>query len=57
VGLGVWANEGSFGCEAFARALGQPNVPEYVSAIFSLFSVLEQQKFYCKSVSQSFFLQ
>jgi len=27
-------NEGSFGCEAVARVLGQPNVPEYVSAIF-----------------------
>ena len=23
-----WQNEGSFGCEAVARALGQPNVPE-----------------------------
>jgi hypothetical protein len=23
-----WQNEGSFGCEAVARAMGQPNVPE-----------------------------
>jgi hypothetical protein len=23
-----WQNEGSFGCEVVARALGQPNVPE-----------------------------
>ena len=23
-----WQNEGSFGCEAVARAFGQPNVPE-----------------------------
>jgi len=28
VGLGCGQNEGSFGCEAVAFALGQPNVPE-----------------------------
>jgi len=28
-----WENEGFFGCDAFARALGQPNVPECVVAI------------------------
>jgi hypothetical protein len=28
-----WQNEGSFGCEAVACALGQPNVPECAMAI------------------------
>ena len=28
MGLGCGQNEGSFGCEAVAFALGQPNVPE-----------------------------
>jgi len=28
-----WQNEGSFGCEVIACALGQPNVPECAMAI------------------------
>jgi len=33
-----WQNEGSFGCEAVARALEQPNVPECVVGFHFLLS-------------------
>jgi hypothetical protein len=41
-------NEGSFGCEAVARAFGQPNVP-FVCWV-SIFFVFMQQKIFCHSV-------
>lgn len=37
-------NEGSFGCEAFARALRQPIVPECAEGFLFLFFM--QQKFF-----------
>jgi len=34
-----WKNEGSFGCKAFACAVGQPNVPECAVGFCSIFQV------------------
>jgi hypothetical protein len=49
-------NEGSFGCEAVARVLGQPNVPECGRG-FLFFFVFMQQKFLYISDGCLVFLQ
>jgi hypothetical protein len=48
-------NEGSFGCEAVARVLEQPNVPE--CAVGCHLFVFMQQKFFYHSVVCLDFLQ
>jgi hypothetical protein len=46
--VSVCKNEGSFGCEAVASALGQPNVPECVGGFRFLF------RLYVAKISLSF---
>jgi len=49
-------NEGSFGCEAVALALGQPNVPECTVGFHFLLSYCSKNSFIILS-SVSVFLQ
>ena len=48
-------NEGSFGCEAVARALGQPNVPECGRGFLYLLSLCSKNSFMFLSVVWSFY--
>jgi len=44
-------NEGSFGCEAVARALGQPNVPECGRVFLFLFCLFAANYYRCRFFS------
>lgn len=44
-------NEGSFGCEAVARALGQPNVPECAVGFHNFLSLCSKNSFIILSLS------
>lgn len=48
-------NEGSFGCEAVARVLGQPNVPECGRGFLYLLSLCSKNSFMFLSVVWSFY--
>jgi hypothetical protein len=48
-------NEGSFGCEAVARVLGQPNVPECGRGFLYLLSLCSKNSFLFLSVVWSFY--
>ena len=48
-------NEGSFGCEAVARALGQPNVPECGWGFLYFLSLCSKNSFMFLSVVWSFY--